>query len=146
MQIEIILRKFGRETEKEGTKTEYGTLSLSELFNSPPSNFLSADSKFLIYVLEMPSDSTLAKFEELLSGLKNTDLLIMMDVSQEASQLVENLSNISSDAVACMKKFSDNGNSVAVMKFASTPQLSITFDDPCVKDDACLLKKTKDIR
>jgi hypothetical protein len=94
----------------------------------------------------MPSDATLAKFERLLSGLKKTDLLIMMDVSLEASQFVKKLSNISSHAVTCMKRFSDNGNSVAVINFASTPVLTIKFDDPCVKDDACLQKKAKEVR
>ena len=87
------------------------------------------------------------RFEGLLVGLKNTDLLIMVDVTTEAEVFVQKLKNISKEAITCMKKFVNvDGNSVAVMLFSSKSNLIINFDDPCLKDDACLQKLAKKVK
>ncbi|XP_066930449.1 uncharacterized protein [Clytia hemisphaerica] len=93
-----------------------------------------------------PGDKILKEFEALLSNLKDTDLLVMVDVTQPAENFTEALKNISKDAVPCMKKFSEEKNSVSVMTFSSTPQLIIDFDSPCLKDIACMEDKGKTIK
>ena len=94
----------------------------------------------------IPTEAELRRFEGLLAGLKNTDLLIMLDVTNPATDFVDKLKNISSDAVTCMKRFNQDGNSVAVLTFSSQPKLIIGFDDPCLLDHACLKNKAKDVR
>jgi len=97
-----------------------------------------------------PPDDDLTNFEHLLLGLNNTDLLIMVDVSVAAEEFLERLKNISTESIACMKKFRDNNNSVAVMTFASSPSLAINFTD-CVGADTtetekCLLERGQKVR
>ena len=94
----------------------------------------------------IPTGDELRRFEGLLAGLKNTDLFIMLDVTEPATHFVEKLKNISSEAVICMKRFNGDGNSVALMQFSSQPKLIIGFDDPCFLDDKCLQKKGRDVR
>lgn len=95
----------------------------------------------------VPDYETLAMFEDLLSNLQSTDLLVMVDVCEAATEFLEKLKKISKDAVKCMKHFSTNRTSVAVMTFSSNTSLIIDFDDTkCIEDDQCLLSKGREIK
>lgn len=86
-------------------------------------------------------------FARLLTNLKNTDLLVMVDTCASGSEFLDKLKGISKEALQCMKQFTEENNSVAVMTFSSKTSLVINFDEhKCLESNECLFNRSKQIQ